>query len=259
MRRSAVVWICLLLAGGLGAADVASAEAHLKRIEALVEAGAAPRAALAAAQRQLEDARRTQLLDETLYNGSVTPEQAPQMLRAAEALRSRAAEALAAQLKLIHQGVAPAGTLSRFEQEAAHAERQWELAQSRARLVEEPAEMASREAELAQREQSELAERFAGKGTLREVDFLRIEAAFLDQFSKSLPVSARGSTPVHRSLGFDHRDRFDIALNPDQEEGRWLLRFLDRLGVPHIAFRHAVAGKATGAHIHVGLPSLRAP
>jgi hypothetical protein len=62
---------------------------------------------------------------------------------------------------------------------------------------------------------------------------------------------------VHRSLGFDHRDRVDVALNPDQTEGRWLMSLLDRLSVPYIAFRHAVAGRATGAHIHIGLPSPR--
>ena len=56
-------------------------------------------------------------------------------------------------------------------------------------------------------------------------------------------------------MGFDHRERFDVAINPDQEEGRWLMRLLDRLRVPYIAFRRAVAGRATGAHIHIGLPS----
>ena len=42
------------------------------------------------------------------------------------------------------------------------------------------------------------------------------------QFGKSLPVSAKGDTALHRSLGFDHRGRVDIALNPDQTEGSWL-------------------------------------
>lgn len=246
--------VCAILAVvSLRAADVAAAEAELRRTEALVEAGAAPKSALEAARRRLQDARLDQFLRDTLYSGNVTPDQVPEMLRAASELRARAAEALAAQEKLVSEGVQTTGTLERPRQDLAHADRQLELAQSRAKLIEELAEMARREAEMAE---APLAS-FEGKATLTDQDFFRIETAFFDQFSKPLPVSARGSTAVHRSLGFDHRDRFDIALNPDQGEGRWLIRLLDRLQVPYIAFRRAVTGKATGAHIHIGLPSPR--
>jgi hypothetical protein len=246
----------ILSAAALGGADVASAQAELRRVELLVEAGAAPKSALAAAQRKLEDARNEQFLRETLYTGNVTPEQAPEMLRVAARLRSRAAEALATQDKLVAEGVLPATALEHPRQDLAHAERQLELAQSRARLIEELAEMARREAEMAEEADRQF-DLFEGKDVLSERDFFTIETAFFSQFSKPLPVSARGATAIHRSLGFDHRDRFDVALNPDQEEGRWLLRFLDRLRVPYVAFRRAVAGKSTGAHIHVGLPSPR--
>jgi hypothetical protein len=254
MYRWALCWI--LGASALGAADVASAQAELRRVELLVEAGAAPKSALAAAQRRLEDARNDQFLRDTLYTGNVAPEQVPEMLRAAGALRARAAEALAAQEKLVAEGVQPSSSLEHPRQDLAHAERQLELAQSRAKLIEELAEMARREAELAEEADRQFA-LFEGKEALSERDFFTIETAYFSQFAKPLPVSARGATAVHRSLGFDHRDRFDVALNPDQEEGRWLLRFLDRLRVPYLAFRRAVAGKATGAHIHIGLPSPR--
>jgi len=254
MYRWAVCWI-LAVSGTpyLRAADIAAAEADLRRIEALVEAGAAPRTALDAARRRLEDARSEQFLRDTLYTGNVTPDQVPEMLRAATGLRQRAADALAGQEKLVAEGVIPANSLDRWREDLGHADRQLELAQSRAKLIEELAEMARREAELAEAEFAG----FEGKGALTDEDFLRIETAFFAQFSKPLPVSARGSTAVHRSLGFDHRDRFDVALNPDQAEGRWLIRLLVRLEVPYIPFRRAVTGKATGAHIHIGLPSPR--
>jgi len=258
MPRRAVCWILpLLVACGLEAADVASAEAHLKRVEALVEAGAAPRSALDAARRQLQDARHEAFLRETLYAGNVTPDQVPEMLRAASELRARAAETLASQRKLVSEGVLTERTLDRWQQDFAYAERQWELAQSRAKLIEELADMARREAELAADADRLLALQVEGKGALTDQDFFSIETAYLDQFSRPLPVSARGATAVHRSLGFDHHNRFDVALNPDQFEGRWLLGLLDRLRVPYIAFRRAVTGKSTGAHIHIGLPSPR--
>ena len=159
--------------------------------------------------------------------------------------------------RLVAAGVVPAPSLGRLREERARAEQQWELAQSRAKLVEELAEMARREAELEEQAKRELAILSEGKGTLTTRDFARVESAFLRQFSRPLPVSARGATAVHQSLGFDHSQRFDVALNPDQEEGRWLIGLLKRWRVPHIEFRRAVAGQSTGAHIHIGLPSPR--
>lgn len=256
MPRPFRLWPALALAASLWATDVSVAEANLKRVQALVEAGAAPPAALKTAEQQLQDARNEDLLRRTLYSLNVTPQDVPEMLRAAAELRARASEQLAAQQKLVEAGVVPAKTLQRWQQDQARAEQQWELAQSRAKLIEELAEMARREAELEQ-EALELIIRSAGRGTLTDQDFLRVETAFYQQFSRPLPVSARGTTAVHRSMGFDHRNRFDVALNPDQEEGRWLMGLLNRLEVPYIAFRRAVTGRSTGAHIHIGLPSPR--
>ena len=65
-------------------------------------------------------------------------------------------------------------------------------------------------------------------------------------------MSAVGETSLHRALGFDHRGRVDVAIHPDQPEGRWLLEFLTENRIPYFAFRQAVPGKATGAHIHIG-------
>jgi hypothetical protein len=48
-----------------------------------------------------------------------------------------------------------------------------------------------------------------------------------------------------------------VALHPDSAEGRALMDYLRRRGIPFLAFRGARAGVATGAHIHVGEPSER--
>jgi hypothetical protein len=84
-----------------------------------------------------------------------------------------------------------------------------------------------------------------------------IKSFFVSKFGRTLPVSAFGQTRLHSRLGFDHRNGVDVALNPDSAEGRALLGKLRGFGVPFIAFRHAIPGVATGAHIHVGKPSHR--
>jgi len=60
-------------------------------------------------------------------------------------------------------------------------------------------------------------------------------------------------------MGFDHRGRFDVALNPGGAEGAWVRRYLTAKRVLFLAFRGAVRGQATGAHIHIGKPSTRTP
>ena len=84
-----------------------------------------------------------------------------------------------------------------------------------------------------------------------------IKSFFISKFGRTLPVSAFGQTRLHSRLGFDHRNGIDVALSPDSLEGRALLGKLRGFGVPFIAFRKAIPGVATGAHIHVGRPSPR--
>jgi len=48
-----------------------------------------------------------------------------------------------------------------------------------------------------------------------------------------------------------------VAIHPDQPEGHWLLEYLVEKHISYFAFRHPVAGKATGAHIHIGPMSTR--
>jgi len=80
---------------------------------------------------------------------------------------------------------------------------------------------------------------------------------FARTFGRALPVSAYGQTAVHDKLGFDHRNAVDVAVHPDSPEGRAVMDWLRRSGISFIAFRGAVQGSATGAHIHVGEPSQR--
>ncbi len=82
-----------------------------------------------------------------------------------------------------------------------------------------------------------------------------IETFYVTAFGKELPVSARGQTATHDRLGFDHRQAVDIAVHPDSLEGKTLINYLREAGLPFIAFRQAISGSATGAHIHIGRPS----
>ncbi len=85
----------------------------------------------------------------------------------------------------------------------------------------------------------------------------KITNFFTARFGHALPVSAFGQTSVHDRLGFDHHNAMDVAVHPDSAQGIALLDYLRRAGIPFIAFRSAVQGSATGAHIHIGRPSHR--
>ena len=105
-----------------------------------------------------------------------------------------------------------------------------------------------------------LAERYNGTRAFTETDLAAMETSFHKTFGASLPVSTRGQSAVHRAMGFDHTGRFDLALSPGQPEGIWVRQYLTGKGATFLAFRSAVPGKATGAHIHIGPPSThRAP
>ena len=84
-----------------------------------------------------------------------------------------------------------------------------------------------------------------------------VERFFAERFRRALPVSALGQTPAHDRLGFDHRNALDVAVHPDSPEGQALMTWLRARGVSFLAFRGAVAGEATGAHVHIGEPSPR--
>lgn len=88
-------------------------------------------------------------------------------------------------------------------------------------------------------------------------DFAKIEHFYQRRFGRPAPVSAMGQSETHDRLGLDHRDAVDIAVRPDSPEGRALMAYLRRAGIPFIAFRGRFRGVSTGAHIHIGRPSPR--
>ena len=85
----------------------------------------------------------------------------------------------------------------------------------------------------------------------------KIARFFREKFGHSLPLSAMGQSPTHERMGLDHREALDIAVQPDSAEGRGLMSYLKKSGIPFIAFRGAVRSMSTGAHIHIGKPSPR--
>jgi hypothetical protein len=97
--------------------------------------------------------------------------------------------------------------------------------------------------------------RFNGERVWAIADAPKIQNFFFQSFGRGLPVSAYGQTAIHDRLQFDHRNAMDVALHPDSQEGRFLMSHLRQSRIPFIAFRNAVPGLSTGAHIHIGRPS----
>lgn len=237
---------------------------EVERLRAMADSGAIPRARLDQAQAELADAEDNMILRRTLY-GTVrvedfTRDQSDLMIMAAERLVKRQEERYDNARQLVAEGVMARATLAALLEDLEFRRKALDLARFRAKLVEELEEYARSEEEA----DSDLPftprrviERFDGSGIFSEVDFARVSTAFQKTFFRPLPVSAKGATATHRALGFDHRGRVDIALNPDQREGVWLINYLKRLKIPYYAFRAAVRGKATAPHIHLGPPSLR--
>ena len=99
--------------------------------------------------------------------------------------------------------------------------------------------------------------RFNGAAGFSLAEVAKVERFFTSTFGRGLPISALGQTSTHDRMRFDHRNAVDVALHPESAEGQSVLNFLRQVGIPFIAFRAAVPGAATGAHIHIGKPSPR--
>ena len=99
--------------------------------------------------------------------------------------------------------------------------------------------------------------RYNGTSAWTLTNISKVEGFFATQFGRSLPISAFGQTATHDRLNFDHRNSVDVAIHPDSAEGQAVIGFLRNAGIPFLAFRQAVPGSATGAHIHIGYPSRR--
>jgi chromosome segregation ATPase len=99
--------------------------------------------------------------------------------------------------------------------------------------------------------------RYSGASSWALTNLASVQSFFSAKFGRSLPTSAVGQSATHNQLGYDHRNAVDVALHPDSLEGQALINYLRSQGIPFLAFRGAVPGVATGAHIHIGSPSHR--
>jgi hypothetical protein len=99
--------------------------------------------------------------------------------------------------------------------------------------------------------------RYGGAGAWSLADAAGIKQFFTRRFGRALPIGAFGQSALHNRWGYDHRNAMDIGVSPGSNEGQALMEYLRATGVPFTAFHFAVPGKATGPHIHIGLPSHR--
>ena len=261
----AVLLVCVGLLRAQTAADpdVIKAKASIEKLRVLVEGGVAPRLQLQKAEDELADLEDAAFLRKTLVIQDLSEEQSDEMVAAATRRFERRRKAFEEAHRMVEAKIAPELSLGTFLVDLDLARKECDLAESRARLTREMADMAraeeAYEAKLSELTagQPSLADHFEGDGVFTTGTFTQVETAFESKFGKPLPVSAMGETEVHRALGFDHRGRVDVAIHPDTPEGVWLRQYLTENRIPYFAFRQAVPGKATGAHIHLGPMSTR--
>jgi hypothetical protein len=240
------------------------ARLQVERVKALVDTGGEARIWLDAAERDLEDTK-----DKVILDNAVTPLLSSETGASDDAIVGAAQRRLDRQKawaekirKLIENGIPPPPDL--IPTEAELHSRESDLASAQARIFAK-AEAAASAARNSHNEETILPnfgigkmEHFEGLGTFDEArDLQAIEKAFEVEFDRRLPISADGETAVHRALGFDHRGRIDVAIDPRAREGIWLRRYLRSRKIPYYAFTSAIAGKATAAHIHIGPGSTR--
>jgi hypothetical protein len=233
-----------------------------------VAAGPAPQSRVNQAKDAIAAARDAELLDAPVSLNDLTEEKAAQLEQAARRQLDRTKTQVEQVRTMVDAGLEPRQNLAAPLEEQASAQNTYDLTLSRTELVQQVAEMARIEELIPARppdagedigSAAPVMEKFDGRGSFTPADFYRVKNAFEQQFHKMLPVSADGETAVHRAMGFDHRDRVDVALVPDTTEGIWLRHYLEASAIPYYAFRSFVAGKATAAHIHIGPASSHLP
>ena len=251
--------------------DLATQE--IERVTELVKAGALPRIRLDEAEQKLADAQDDVILSRTLYGElpvqNLTQDMADEMVAAAQRRVERQINKLAQSQKLVNDGVIAQMELAPLQQELEMRRMNLNLAHSRSKLIGELAALAKYEQSMRNLQATTHVDpytdytlnsmvHFPGNGlVLPNRDLKSLEAVFYKHFDRELPISADGQTTTHDSLGFDHRGRIDVALNPNEPAGIWLRHYLEAKGVPYYAFLRAIPGKATGAHIHIGPGSLK--
>jgi hypothetical protein len=241
--------------------EVNQARQHLEQVRHLVAEQVAPEVQLKDAEEAVADALDRVQVERVLNAADLTEAETEKVLEASERRVERRRLKLEAAKKIVEQGAASLQSLADPQADFDRARQEREIAASHVQFVKELAELVRAEEEPYNEpahNTGPLPDRFDGSEhipTPRQVQ--ELELAFAAKFGKELPVSARGETAVHRAMGFDHHDRIDVALYPDDPEGVWLRRYLVNANIPYFSFRHYVPGRATGAHIHVGPQSTR--
>lgn len=241
-------------------------EHEFAKIKALVDEGTLPKSRLIEAQSALSDAQDEAILAQTLYGPArvqdMSSDQTTAMVDAAQRRVDRQQIIVRDRQELLDNGILARSEFTAFQDELASRQRVLDLARNRAKLVQDLQHMANVEQQFesaaqAGAEAKYVMIRYEGNGLFNLSDLTAISNQFQKRFHHPLPISALGQTSVHQSMGLDHRNRVDVALNPDQAEGIWLRQLLETLHVPYLAFRSAVAGAATAPHIHIGTGSTR--
>jgi hypothetical protein len=250
--------------------DLANQE--LQRVIGLVQMGALPSIRLEEAQQNLEDAKDEAILERTLYGDlqvdKVNDQLMDEMVAAAQRRLERQQNKIEEAKKLVVSGIAPLSSLTPIEEELTIRQTNLNLAHARANLMAEMAALAKYEKTAAEIHAVTSTaftdaftpgmEHYEGNGLFRESKDLKpLALAFEQKFDHPLPISAEGETDLHRTLGFDHRGRVDVAVSPNAPEGVWLRGYLKARKIPFYAFTRAIPGKATAAHIHIGPGSTR--
>jgi len=186
-----------------------------------------------------------------------------------EAEVKRAEDKLAVSQKLHAEGLIPKTQLE--ENERTLAEAKQKVAETRRQMTSADDQIAAVLVENAAHEQLAKNLNLAKQRLVRTSSFIRftggpgwnigeawkVQRFFSDTFRKELPIAVFGQGAIHNRWRLDHRNSMDISLHPDSAEGQALLNYLQRNGIPYLAFRSAIPGTATGPHIHIGRPSHR--
>ena len=259
LRRCYICVFLVVLPAVVWANDPPPASPEQERLSALVKEGVLPRNAIREAAEEQERVRLDGVVRDTLVARELTVQQIPEMMRAVTTLRDLSRADLTRARELAEAGVLPLQQLEKTKDAADFAERRLELAEKRASLVRELATMAHAEDLVDELKEEELAFAYVSESEEWRENLYTIDAAFFAEFGRALPISADGATALHRSLGYDHTGRADVALHPDDPEGLFLIDLLYAWDIPFIAFRSSVPGQSTGPHIHVGPRSERIP
>lgn len=212
----------------------------------------------------------TKLREEFVKATTETKEGLARLVVIYEADVTRAEEKLAASKKLYDEGLIAKAQVDENERAVAQA-REKVTATSR-QITDAEAQVAAILVETEAEKTIARNLRLARQSLVRTTAFIRYNGAgsgwslgeawkvqrfFSDTFKKELPVAVFGQGAIHDRWRLDHHNAMDISLHPGSAEGQALLAFLQKNGIPYLAFRSAIPGTATGPHIHIGRPSHR--